>query len=888
MRLLRAWLMRLRHLVGGARHDREFSSELTSHLHAHIDDNIRAGMTHDEARRHAVLALGGMTQAGEAQRDRRGVPFVEKTMQDLRYAVRMLVKTPGFSLVAIVTLALGIGANTAIFSLVSAVLLRPLPFPDPDRLVLVWDDVSGQTHGRFSLTEPTPADYSAWKAQSQSFTDMAAMLWDTYNLTGIAEAQKLEGVRTTANLFNVLGMQPLIGRTLTPEDDRADANAVVVLDARVWRSVFGGDPDVVGRTILLNGLPHTVVGVVSSDFQFPVPNAGLWVPARFTPAELAVRTAYNMYVVARLKPGVDLRTAQAEMATISQRLAQQFTWNKGVAASVTPLHEHLTRPARPAMTMLFGAVVLVLLIACVNVANLLLARAATRQKELALRKALGAADGRVVRQLLTESALLATIGAAIGIALSTLTFRYLARLVPGGMPSGTEVSLNVPVLLFSAAATSFVVLAFGAGPALVASRVSLDAVLKAGASRLTGAAGSQRVRHALVVAEISLTIVLLVAAGLLLRSYANVLAVPPGFEPSRLLIAETMLSPSKYGTLAARTAFYSGVLDRVRALPGVTGAGYVNYPPLTFKGGRSSYAIEGEPPLRPEDIVRHLALNRSISPGYLQTLGVQLVRGRHLDTRDREGAPRTVVVNEMYAAAHWPNQDPVGRRIRLPIPNTPWFTVVGVVANVRQLGLDMPIEPEVYFPANQVDVTIPFMWPQHLVVRTAGNPLALTAAVRRAVSDVDSDEPVANIRSMEQVFAADVLNRDTQMTLIAVFAVLALVMASVGLYGVLSYTVTRRLPEIGVRMALGAERTTVVMEIVRGALVLAASGIVIGAVGAFAATRLLSASLFSVSRADPATFAATGALVLVMSLAASAVPAFRGAGVDPSVTLRAD
>jgi predicted permease len=349
-----------------------------------------------------------------------------------------------------------------------------------------------------------------------------------------------------------------------------------------------------------------------------------------------------------------------------------------------------------------------------------------------------------------------------------------------------------------------------------------------------------------------------------------------------------VLSPSKYGTLAARSAFYRGVLDRVRALPTVTGAGYVNYPPLTIKGGRSTYTIEGEPPLRPEDIVRHMALNRAITPGYLQTLGVSLVHGRHFDVRDREGAPRTVIVNEQYAAAHWPNQDAVGRRIGLPLPNVPWFTVVGVVANVRQIGLDAPIEPEVYFPADQIDVNITFMWPQHLVVRTAGDPLALAATVRRAVAEVDPDEPVANIRSMEQLFAADVLDRNTQMMLVAVFAALALVMASVGLYGVLSYTVTRRMPEIGVRMALGAERATVVMEIVRGALLLSASGIVLGAVGAFAATRLLTSSLFSVSRADPATFAATGALVLLTSLAASAVPAFRGAGVDPSVTLRAN
>jgi putative ABC transport system permease protein len=889
---LQSALRRLLGLVNRSQRDADLSEELNSHLEAHIADNLRAGMTPDEATRRARAAFGGFAQTADGCRDQHTVPFLEKTMQDLRYAVRMLVKTPGFSLVAIVTLALGIGANTAIFSLISAVLLRPLPFPDADRLMLVWDDVSAQTNGRFSTSEPTPADYATWKDQSRSFTDMAALMPASYNLTGSGEPLKLNGIRTTANLFAVLGMQPLVGRTLTPADDRPDANAVVVLDERIWRSAFGSDPGVVDRTILLNGLPHTIVGVVPPDFPFPVKDTALWVPARFTPQELAVRTSYVLDVVARLKPAVDPRAAQVEMTAIAARISQQFPGNRGVGVTITPLHEHLTRGAKPAMTMLIGAVVLVLLIACVNVANLLLARAATREKELAVRKALGAANTRVVRQLLTESAVLAAVGAVLGIALSTLTFRYLERLIPASLPFGTEPALNVPVLLFSAVVTSLVVLVFGAGPAIVASRVPLDTALKSGAARGTSMSGSRRVHHALVVAEISLTIVLLVAAGLLLRSYANVLAVPPGFQTSRLLIAETVLSPSKYGEVAARSAFYGRVLDRVRALPGVTAAGYVNYPPLTFKGGRGYFSIEGEPPPQPEDVVRHLAIDRSISPGYLQTLGVPLVQGRYLDERDADGAPVAVIVNQKYAAAYWPNQSPIGRRIVFGVPNssapTPWLTVVGVVGNVRQIGLDTPTEPEVYFSANQLAFNAPFLWPQNLVVRTAGDPLTLAAAVRHAVSEVDPNQPLSNMRTMDQVFAADVLDRNTQMTLVTVFAVLALVMASVGLYGVLSYTVTRRLPEIGVRMALGARRATVVLEIVRGALRLAAVGIVLGAVSAFAATRLLISSLFGVNRTDPATFAVMSLLVLAMSLAASVVPAFRGAGVDPSVTLRAE
>jgi len=866
--------------------EEDFAREVQVHLEVAADEQQERGLAAEAARRAARKQLGSITYLNEEMRQMWSWMWLARILQDVRYAGRTLRKSPGFALVAVTMLALGIGANTAIFSLVSAVLLRPLPFPDSDRLVVVWDDVSSR--GGPAHTEPTPADYAAWKEQSRSFTGMAAMTTATYNLTGAGEPRKLDAIRTTANLFAVLGMQPIVGRTLTPADDQADANAVVVLDDRVWHSVFSADPGVVGRTILLNGLPHVVVGVVPSDFQFPAKRAALWVPARFTQQELGVRVSYVMDVVARLRPGVDLHAAQAEMTTIARRLGREFPSNKGVDARVVPLHEQLAGDAKPAMVMLFGAVVLVLLIACVNVANLLLARAAGRQRELALRKALGAANGRVVRQLLTESAVLAAAGAVIGIALSTVTFRYLARLVPGGLPSGTEPALNVSVLLFSAAVTSLVVLVFGAGPAIVASRVSLDAVLKSGGTRATGGPRAQRVRHALVVAEISLTIVLLIAAGLLLRSYANVLAVPPGFEPSHLLIAETVLSPSKYATITARSAFYGRVLDRVRALPSVTGAGYANYPPMMFSGGRSLFSIEGQPPPLPEDTTRYLAIDRSISAGYLQALGVPLARGRHLDERDRDGAPLAVVVNEKYAATHWPSQDPIGRRIRLGITGTPWLTVVGVVGNVHETRLAAPVEPEVYFAADQMTFNLAFFWPQNLVIRTTGDPFVLAAAVRQAVSDVDPDEPVSNMRTMEQLFAADVLDRNTQMTLVMVFAALALVMASVGLYGVLSYTVTRRLPEIGVRMALGAQRTTVVMEIVRGALLLAASGIVLGAVGAFAATRLLTSSLFSVSRGDPATFAVTGTLVLVTSLVASAVPAFRGAGVDPSVTLRAD
>jgi putative ABC transport system permease protein len=813
--------------------------------------------------------------------------WLERLAQDIRYAARTLRQSPGFSLVAITMLALGIGANTAIFSLVSAVLLRPLPFPEPDRLMLLWDDFSSR--GGPPRIETTPADYVAWKEQSRSFVDTAAFVTSTYNLTGTQDPDKLLGVRTTANLFGVLGMQPLSGRTLAPSDEQPDASPVVVLNERVWRSRFGADPSLIGRPINLNGIAYTVVGVVPADFQFPGKNVALWVPARFTAKELAERSSYYFYVLARLRPGVALPQAQAEMTTIAQRLALEYPRSNGnVGATVTPLHQHLTRDARPAMLILLGAVGLVLLIACANVANLLLARGAGRRKELALRKALGAAQGRVLQQLLTESGVLAAAGVVLGVTFSTVTFAYLTRLVPNGLPQGTGPGLDMRVLLFTAGVAVLMALGFGAGPAFAAARVGVGAALKTGTGHGTATSGSRRLRSALVVAEMTLTVVLLVAAGLLLRSYAKALAVDPGFQPQNLLIAETVLPPSKYATLESRSAFYARVLERVSSLPGVLSAGYVNYPPLVFKGGRAYITIEGRPTPPREEFIRYIVSDRVVSAGYLSVLGVPLVRGRHFDERDGPSAPLAVIINQKMVRMHWPSEDPIGRRIKIGAGDNPWFTIVGVVGDMRQMGLDAPAEPEMYLSLTQSGVSAPFFWPQHLVVRTQGDPLALSTVVRRAVLDVDPDEPVSNVRSMDQVFDAELLNRNTQMTLIGAFAVLALLMAAVGLYGVLSYTVAQRTPEIGLRMALGAQRSTVTLEIVRGALVLAALGLALGLAGAFALTRLLTSWLFSVSPADPATFAATALLVAIVSLLASYVPARRAASVDPLSVLRAE
>jgi len=811
--------------------------------------------------------------------------WLESIGQDIRYGVRGLKRSPGFAVAAILMLALGIGANTAIFSLVRAVVLRPLPFPNPDRLVLIWDDFSA--NGGPARVGPSPADYVAWKERSRSFTDLAAFTTATYNLTASGEPAKLDGLRTTANMFAVLGMTPILGRTLDPADEGPDAAPVVVVSEKLWRSRFGSDPNLVGRTIALNGVGHTVVGIVPPDFQFPNRETVMWVPARFTPQELAEAGNYYIWVLARLTPGTRLEHAQAEMEPIARQLEEKYPATKNrLRIAVTQLHDHLTQEARPTMAMLLGAVGLVLLTACANLANLLLARAATRRKEVALRKVLGAGHARLARQLITESAVLAGIGAVVGIALSAAAFSYLARLLPPTLPATSTLRIDSSVLLFTAGVAALIVLLIGSAPAMAAVRTGLETALRSSSGRSTAA--SARFRGLLVVAEITMTVVLLVAAGLLLRSYTKVLAVDPGFNPQRVLLAETVLPSSRYRTLESRTRFYDGVLERVRALPGVTRAAYANYPPLMFKGGRAFMSIEGRPAPRPEEFNRFIVSDRVVSAGYFAALEVPVRRGREFDARDSAAAPPSVIINARLARLHFSDDDPIGRRVKIGNPNGPWLTIVGVVGDMRQMGIDTAAEPEIYFAANQSVINAPFFWPQQLVIRTTGDPLALAPAVRQAVWAVDGDEPVSRIQSMSQVFDAELLNRNTQLTLIGAFALLTLLIASVGLYAVLSYSVAQQLREIGVRMALGARRISVVIGVVREGFVLTAFGVILGLVAAFAGTRLLAAWLFEVDATDPLTFALTALLLGLVAIAATALPAFRGASVNPSAVLRSE
>jgi putative ABC transport system permease protein len=805
--------------------------------------------------------------------------------RDFRYAARSLLRTPGFTVVAVAVLALGIGATSSIFSLVSAVWLKPLPFADADRVVSLWIDNSASGGPR--RVEVTPGHYVDWSERAQSFEEVALIESAGVNLTGDGgEPERLFGLRATPNLFATIGLAPLLGRTFEPDDGVAEA---VVVSEGFWLRRLGGDPAAVGRTIILNGAAHTVVGVVPRDFRFPYSEQSVFIATVFSPEFLAQRGNYSYYTVAKLRPDVSLEAALAEMRALSAALeAESPATGRGAGVAVVPLRDHIAGSVAPTFMALLAAVAFVLLIACANVANLLLARATIRQKEIAIRKALGAARGRVLRQLLTESALLAGVAVLAGLSLAAACLGYLTRLLPATLPASTGLALDWRVFALTIAAAVVTVLLFGAGPAYVAAGRDFGAAF----GRAVGMRGSRarRLRTGLVVAEIALTVVLLAGAGLLLRSYAKVLAVDPGFDADGLLVAATVLPaprfPNAMGNAADRDLFYQRVLERVRVLPGVESAGYVNAAPLIVKGGRSVTFVEGRPRPAPGLIAQAIASNRGVSPGYLEMLGVPLVSGRYIDARDTRGAPGAAVINQTMARIHWPDQDPLGQRFRFGMGGDSLFTVVGVVGDVRQSGLDVPAAPEVFVPLDQT--IYPFLWPNHLVVRTGGDPLALAAAVRAAIWEVDPNQPVSDVRAMSEVLDAELANRSTQLTLIGAFALLALVLAAVGLYGTLSYTVSQSTNEIGLRMALGAEEHTVVASVVQSALKAALLGIGVGLLAAYALTRTIAAFLYDVSPTDPVTAVAVAGLLLLVAALAAFLPARRAASINPVVALRAE
>ena len=804
--------------------------------------------------------------------------------QDVRYAIRLMRQNWGFTLIAVISLALGIGANTALFSVVNAVLLRPLPFPEPDRLVMIWEDA---TFIGFPQDTPAPGNYADWKAQAQTFADMAACGNRSFNLTGDGEPEKIQAYEVTANFLPLLGVKPVLGRNFTAEEDQPGANNVAIISHSLWQTRYGGDAGILNRNIRLNDENYTVIGVMPGDFQFGPDYIRLWTPIALTPQQLNDHRNHYLNVVGRLKPGVTLAQANADIKAVMKRIGEKYPDDAGqLGATVVSLHEQVAGNMRQSLWLLLGAVGFVLLIACANIAGLLLSRAATRQREIAVRSALGAGRGRILRQLLTESVVLAGVGGVLGVLLASWSFVLLKQLVPSEMAAAATLSIDVRVLGFALLVSLLAGLVFGLAPALQVSKVELTTALKQGSGRSGVGFGQRRLRSAFVIGEIALALVLLVGAGLLIQTLSKLQGQYADLRAESLLTIRTTLPENKYQEQPKRVAFYDQVLERVQALPGVTSAGYSTSVPLEWAGGANSITIEGRQ-AAPNN--NWNANHRQVSAAYLQTMGIALRSGRYFTEQDNAQTEPVTIVNETMARQYWPNENAIGNRFKNGPADSPqpWRTIVGIVADVRQMGVDVPTKAEMYFPYRQIK-SHAFFAPRDLVIRATVEPTSLVASVRNAIYAVDPNQPLANIRTMDAVFGEHTKMRRMGMLMLTGFAALAMLLAMLGIYGVLSYFVTQHTQEIGVRLALGAESKNIFALVLKRGLLLAGVGVVIGLMASFALTRLLRSLLFEISAVDPLTFGGVALLLLLVAVLACALPARRAANVDPMIALRCE
>ena len=805
-------------------------------------------------------------------------------LKDIRYGLRSLLKRPASTVIALITLALGIGVNTAIFSAVDSMLLRPLPFNDPERLVSIWEQSPALG---INQNEVAPANFFDLRNQSQSFEGIGAHGPQDLNLTGNAEPERLTGELVTANVFSVLGIQPALGRTFLPDEDQLGKEHVVVLSDGLWRRRFNGDPSIVNQNITLNGESFTVVGVMPRGFFYPERETQLWIPWAMEPEQASGRGDHYLRLVARLRAETNLQRANADVAAIGQRLANEYPrTNEGLAFKVNSLHQDYVGNLRLPILILFAAVGLVLLIACANVANLLLAQATTRRREIAIRIALGARRWTIVRQLLVESLLLAGAGGVLGVLGAFWGVEALSRLLPESLSKLQSASVDARVLLFTAGVSALTAIVFGGLPALLAARTQPGETLSDVARDTGGGTSGRHVRRVLVVSEVALAVVLLAGAGLLIRSFQLLRRVDTGFNTGNALTMKMVLPMPKYAKPEARRAFYDEVLQRVEQLPGIESAGVITFLPLSFNGMNFSFSVEGQ--TQPSDMKLPFALYRVVSPDYFRAMGIPLLRGRFFEANDNAGSQPVVLISQRLAEQYWPNQDPTGKRLKIgPIdsPNA-WLTVVGVVSDVRQTGLYGDPRMDLYVPYAQERRG--FVTPRDLVLRTKGDPASVAAAVRQAVWAVDKDQPISNVQTMDEVFSAAVSRERFQMLLLALFAALALVLACVGLYGVISYAVAQRTHEIGVRMALGAQPLDVLRLVLRQGMVLTIAGLLVGIAVGLVATRVLSDMLFGVTPRDPLTFVGVPLLLLLVAFFACYIPARRATRIDPLAALRCD
>lgn len=857
--------------------EQELDNELQFHLDKDIAENIKSGMTAEDARYEALRAFGGIEKSKEEARDARGVRVIENILEDARYSLRLLTKSPAFTFVVLLTLALGIGANTAIFSFANGILLRPLPYPQSDRLVVL--DETALKRGVNSMSVSYP-NYLDWQQQNTVFEGIGACYGTSrFALSGTGQPEELRGSYISHGLLEVLRVTPILGRTFTEAEDIDGQDGVVILGYDLWQRRFGGQPNILGQKILFNNFPRTVVGVMPPGFKFPEVSE-LWAPLALT-TKTFTRTDHGLSSIARLKDNVTVEQAQAEMNVIASRIEQENpVTNEGLGVSVKTLHQNLSGDYRQALLILLGVVGCVLLVACVNVANLMLARASARQKEVALRSALGASRWRVIQQLLIESLILAAGGGILGLVLSVWALRVLLQSIPIKLPFWMNFSLDFRVLGFTAAVTMLTGLIFGVVPALQSSRVDLNDALKEG-GRGSGNAVRGRSRSLLVVTEIALSLVLLVGAGLMIRSFLRLRSVDVGVNPRGVMTAMIILPRMKYSEGPQRAAFFKQLVERVKAIPGVAGAGATGTLPLGGMFWGRSLTVEGFPVMSvgQAPMIQHTV----VTPGYFQTMGIPMLYGRDFTDADAKGATLVTIIDERLARKYWPNEIPLGKRVRFgpPEDNEPWHTIIGVVSAVRHQRMQEDTAESVYLPHLQIPTS-----GMALVVRATSDAGSVVPAIRSAVSGLDPDIPVNEVAPMEKVIAESIWQPRLYAALFAVFAAGALILAVIGIYGVMAYLVVTRTHEIGVRMALGATARDVFKFIVGRGMKLTVIGVLLGVGGAYGLTRLMRGLLFNTSTTDPLVFVLISLLLTLVAFLACYIPARRATKVDPLVALR--
>ena len=862
---------------GDLAHD--LREEMDAHFDMEVQSHVDRGLSPEQARERAHRTFGNRTLMSEASREAWTFPRFETLLQDLRYGVRLLRRSPGFAFTAVAVMALGVGASAAAFTLLDHVLLRPLPFASPERIVMLYET---QLANGVARTQTSPPNFLDWRAMSQSFEVMGGYISIRFpmNLSGHGEPVRIDTAVVESDVFRTLGVQPAAGRMLSDDDDRVGAPDVVVLSHALASALFGGVQAAVGQTISLDDQTHSIVGVMPAGFAFPTPDAQLWRSLRFTPPMLSLRNNHLLYAIARLRPGVSIEQARADMDVIAARLQRAYPKeNARSGIGVADLRDTISPVSRTLVIGVFGAALCLMLIACTNLANLLFARAIARRHEMAVRAAIGAGRGRLLRQLLTESVILAGLGGAAGLLVALVGTPLLARLVPAGLPIGSSPVVDWRVFGFAAALTVATSVIFGVAPALDSSRrAEVDALR----SRTAIGRSTERLRAALVVAEVVGAVMLIVGAGLLVKALWRVQAKDPGFRSAGVLTLRTALPVPRYASAAARRDFYQRILANTRELSGVESAAYTSYHPMEMASGRLPITVPGiadDPVTAPEAVIHF------VTPGFFATLGIPLRAGRDIDERDTGDTAAVAVISESLARRLWPDQDAVGRQLKALGRDR---TVIAVAADTSVRALEGVSDAQIYFPAEQLGGTSSYYAPKDLLVRTSGDPLALAPAVRKIVRDVDPAQAVSDVRPLSDILALQTAPRRDQLVVLGSFTAVAFLLAAIGIHGLLSFTVSARTQEVGVRVALGAERSTILQMFLRQGLVLGLAGVALAIPLAYAAARAMRALLSGVEPGDPLIYSVAIVLALLMTLAGSLRPALHAATIDPATTIRTE